>query len=297
MPSTGSIFAKPIKKCFTAPPDFVIASIDFSALEDRVIANLSRDDNKLGLFLEGLDGHCLSATYYYPDRVAALVGPYTDNKQASRDLMELVDAKNPEAKAVRQDSKPISFGLAYGAFPDKVANTVKIPIEQAEVIFNVYHNELFPGITKYREEYVLPTTEAQGQIHLGLGFTIKSDSPGRDIRTLNNATVQFWSILTALAISKVHQLIDDAGLQNDIFVTSTIYDSIYFEVRKDPSIVKWLNDHIIPIMTQDFMEGQIVPNDADLEIGTDWSNLVELPHNASLETIISTLQEVTNEPT
>lgn len=176
-------------------------------------------------------------------------------------------------------------GLAYGAFPKKVASTVKIPIEEAQAIFDAYHNELYPGITDYRENYVLPTAFEQGRIHLGLGFYLYTDNPDRDIRTLNNATCQFWSILTALTINKLHQLIDAAGYQDDILVISTIYDSIYFQVTDDPVIIKWLNDHIIPIMTTDFMLDQTVHNDADLEIGLDWASLHQIPHNASLADI------------
>lgn len=289
-PSTGSIFAKPIKRCFEAPPGFVIGAIDYSALEDRVMACLSRDTNKCGLFLEDLDGHSLSATYYYPDRVAALIGPYTDNKDASRKLKALVDSGDKEAKSVRQDSKPISFGLAYGSFPKKVAATVKIPLSEAQDIFDAYHNELYPGITEYRENYVLPTTQEHGRIHLGLGFYIHSDDPERDIRTLNNATCQMWSLLTALTINKIHLEIDKAGYQDDILVTSSIYDSIYFEIREDPTLIKWLNDTLVPIMTVDFIENQIVHNLADLEIGRDWADLHLIQNNASLDNI----QEILN---
>ena len=295
-PSTGSRFAKPVKRCFTAPKGKIILAADYSALEDRVVANLSKDDNKMGLFLEGLDGHSLSATYYYPGRVKEIIGEYSDNKAASRLLKEVVDDKghklHPLAAAVRQDSKPISFGLAYGAYPPKVAASVKIPLSEAEDIFNAYHNELFPGITQFREGYVLPTAIKQGYIHLGLGFNIATDSPDRDIRTLNNACSQFWSILTALTINKIHKLIDEAGLEEDVKVISTIYDSIYFEVTEDPRIIKWTNDNLINVMLVDFLEDQVVVNDADSDIGYDWADMVTIKHDASEQDIIKVLKQL-----
>ena len=39
--------------------------VDLSALEDRVIANLSKDKNKCSIFTEGIDGHCLNSYYYF----------------------------------------------------------------------------------------------------------------------------------------------------------------------------------------------------------------------------------------
>ena len=81
-------------------------------VEDRIIANLSRDENKLSVFTEHIDGHSLGATYYFPDKVKALIGDYTDHKEAARKLKKLVNEGNTEAKAVRQAGKPITLTFA-----------------------------------------------------------------------------------------------------------------------------------------------------------------------------------------
>ena len=293
-PSSKSIFAKPIKQCFTAPPGKVICAIDYAALEDRVIANLTGDINKTILQTDTtLDGHLFHAAIYFRKQFEDILGllPHRELAIAAK---QALDAGNKDIKKYRDLSKNVTFGASYGAYPPKIASQIKCSLSEAEAIFNAYHNDMYPGITDYRENYVLPTAKQNGRIHLGLGCYLHTDDATRDIRSLNNATAQFWSILTALAINRLHKLIDDAGLQNDIQVTSTIYDSIFFEVTKDASIIKWLNDHIIPIMTQDFIVSQTVPNMATLEVGTSWANYGAnpLPIQASLEEVQSVLDNL-----
>ena len=292
MPSTRSIYSKPVKKCLIAPPGYVVLAIDYGALEDRVIASLSRDTNKCNIFLEGLDGHSLNAYGYFKDEVAQHMGITGNTTADVRTMYELVEGGHKELKAIRQKGKPATFGLSYGAFPPKVARTLKISVPAAQSIFDSYHNELYSGITDYRENYVLPTSAEHGKIHLGMGCYLKTDNASRDIRTLNNATCQFWSILTLLTINKMHQLIDDAGLHNDVQCISTIYDSIYYIVKDDATTLKWVNDKLVPIMVQDWMENQTIANEATAEIGYDWADMEQIPNGATLEEIKAVLANI-----
>jgi DNA polymerase I-like protein with 3'-5' exonuclease and polymerase domains len=292
MPSTKSRFAKPVKRCFVAPPGKVIMAADYNALEDRVIACLSRDENKCAIFLNNLDGHSVNAIGYYNTKIKEFMELTGDTPTDATKFYKLVSEGQAWAVAIRQDSKGPTFGLAYGAFPPKIAATLGITLAEAQEIFNNYHMVLYPGITDYRENYVLPTAKEDGQLHLGLGFMLKTDDPSSDIRTLANATCQFWSILTALAINKMHRLIDKKGYENDVKVVSTIYDSIYFEVTENSKIIKWVNDNLITTMLVDFMEGQAIPNTANADVGYNWADMTTLSNNACIKEIEEALQVV-----
>lgn len=295
MPSTKSIYAKPLKKCFVAPPatpeipkGFIIYAIDLGALEDRVVANLSGDVNKSNIFLEGLDGHSLNACGYFPEGIAEIMGPNTDNVTYVKEFYRLADVeKHPVIGKFRSDSKPPTFKLAYGGFPDAEKGGVI-----TQEIFDNYHNNLYPGITDYRENYVLPTTKENGYIHLGLGCRMYSDDPDGDIRTLNNATCQFWSILTQIAINELNYRAKEAGLEGKVQVCSTIYDSIYIYVENDAETVKWLNDNAVEVLCVDYLEDQVVKNEACGEIGHNWCDLHQVVNNASVEEIEEVMKKL-----
>jgi DNA polymerase-1 len=291
MPSTKSIYAKPLKKCFIAPEGMLIYAIDLGALEDRVIANLSGDVNKSNIFLEGLDGHSLNACGYFPEKIAEVMGPNTDNVAYVKEFYRLADVeKHPVIGKIRSASKAPTFKLAYGGFPDADKGGVI-----TQEIFDNYHNNLYPGITKYREEYVLPTTIADGYLHLGLGCRIYSDDPEGDIRTLNNATCQFWSILTQITINELNYRVEEAGYRGRIEVCSTIYDSLYIYVEDNAETIKWLNDNAVELLCVDYITDQVVKNEAEGELGRNWADLHKIVNDASVEEIEDVIKQIKEE--
>ena len=64
---------KLIKSCFQAPPGWLFCGLDFASLEDRISALTTKDPNKLRVYTDGFDGHCLRAHAYFEDQMPDIV--------------------------------------------------------------------------------------------------------------------------------------------------------------------------------------------------------------------------------
>jgi DNA polymerase I-like protein with 3'-5' exonuclease and polymerase domains len=234
----------------------------------------------------------MNSLYYFKEEIGKHLELTGDPATDARNYHKAVENGNKALKAIRQRGKAPSFGMQYGAFPPKIAESIKCTLEEAEQIFDRYHNELYPGVTSFRENTVEPIVKKTGKIHAGLGFYLHTDNPSKDVRTLVNFCSQFWSILTLLAINEIHRRIDNEGKQNDIKCIATIYDSVYFTVKEDAETLKFLNDNIVKIMCKDFIENQTVPLEATAEIGRDWADMHQIPNNATQQQIQEHLDDL-----
>ena len=98
-------------------------------------------------------------------------------------------------------------------------------------------------------------------------------------RTATNMRIQSCAMLTVLAVGMFQKDIEDAGLEEDIVVNATIHDSIYCVYRDDPKVLEFINEHLVDRMCVEY-EGQIVPNEAQCEVGTSWADMVEIPNHS-----------------
>jgi len=69
IPSTGSIYSKPIKKCFSAPKGYLMVGADFTALEAKIGALLTKDNAKISIYTQGYDSHSFNTYGYWPEKM------------------------------------------------------------------------------------------------------------------------------------------------------------------------------------------------------------------------------------
>lgn len=108
MPSTGSKFAKLVKSCFAPPKGVLYVGLDFSSLEDRISALLTKDKNKLLVYTDHYDGHCLRAYSYYKDLMPDITRELELNPS---NRVSIINSIKEKYKGIRQSSKAPTFAL------------------------------------------------------------------------------------------------------------------------------------------------------------------------------------------
>ena len=64
---SGSKYGNLIKSCIQAPPKHLFVGLDFTSLEAKIDALRTRDPEKMKIYLEGYDSHCLNTFTYWPE--------------------------------------------------------------------------------------------------------------------------------------------------------------------------------------------------------------------------------------
>ena len=118
IPATGSKYAKLIKSCFQAPKGWLWVGLDYASLEDHISALVTKDPNKLKVYTDEYDGHCLRAYSYWknlmPDITAQLDEIHKEGKvyKITNDdgSVEYLNEHNPKLIKLRGNSNESNSG-------------------------------------------------------------------------------------------------------------------------------------------------------------------------------------------
>ena len=118
IPATGSKYAKLIKSCFQAPKGWLWVGLDYASLEDHISALVTKDPNKLKVYTDEYDGHCLRAYSYWknlmPDITAQLDEIHKEGKvyKVTNDdgSVEYLNEHNPKLIKLRGNSNESNSG-------------------------------------------------------------------------------------------------------------------------------------------------------------------------------------------
>ena len=205
---------KEVRRAFVARDDnHVLLSADYSQIELRVIAHVSKDEGMMEAFRQGIDIHTATAS-----RVWGVP-------------LEDVD------KDMRRKAKTVNFGIIYGISAFGLSQRVGISRKEAKEIIDNYF-EKFPGVKQYMDS-TIAFAQQHGYVETILGRR-------RYIRDINsrNATVRGFAERNAinapiqgsaadmikLAMIRIHEWLESNHPETKMILQ--VHDELLFDVPK-----------------------------------------------------------------
>jgi len=237
-----------IRKAFIPQkPGWKLLSADYSQIELRIMAHLSKDPELIRAFIDGVDIHT---------RTAALVYGVPEEHVL------------PEMRRV---AKVVNFGIMYGAGPFRMSEELKISLNEARKIIDNYFNT-YPGINNYiintlneaRENSYVKTLSGR------LRYVHDINSSNRNIREATeraaiNMPIQGTAAdMIKIAMICIHNRLIQENFQSMMILQ--IHDELLFEVaEKELEVLKSI---VISEMEQALPLG--IPVKVDVGVGNSW---------------------------
>lgn len=301
-------YAKLIKSCIRAPEGWLFVGVDFASLEDRISALTTRDPQKLKVYTDGYDGHCLRAYAYFPHRMPDIV-EQMNNAQDDPDLqVKIINSIADVHEDVRQDSKPPTFLLTYQGTWRGLMQNVGMSEEAAKTTEANFHKLYVVSDEWVHSKLVQASKDGYVTVAFGLRIrtpmlskTLMSDTGSipyeakKEGRTAGNGLGQAYGMLNNRAAIEFQGYTIDSDYSEEILPSAPIHDAQYFVIRDDIAVVEWFNNTLIPCMQwQELPEIQHpeVKLGGNLEIYyPTWANKVSIPNGATQEEIAALCQE------
>ena len=240
-------YSKLIRKAFIPDEDSYLLSSDYSQVELRVFASMSKATNLIDAFKNDIDIHTKTASdiYHVP--------------------IDQVD------KSMRRTAKAVNFGILYGISSFGLSEDLGINIKMAKEFMDNYL-ETYPGISEYMEEekqnaykhgYVKTLMNRKRVIEelQSKNYLVRS---GGERIALNTPIQGTAADILKKAMVEIYDKFRELGLKSKMLIQ--VHDELVFNVKKDEM------DQVTEIV-RDIMENTYpleAPLKVDIEYGNDW---------------------------
>ena len=236
-----------IRQAFEPSKGHKFVSADYSQIELRVMAHMSKDEGLLTAFQDGEDVHSKTASEVFNVDIEAVT---TD---------------------LRRNAKAINFGLIYGISAFGLGKQLNINRNLAAEYMAMYF-EKYPGVKKYMETTKDFAAE-NGYVETLFGRRLYL----RDINASNamrrqaseraaiNAPVQGTAAdIMKIAMIKMHQLIKETNVEAKLILQ--VHDELILDTPNKEI------DEVIGLVTESMMGAASldVPLEIDVGVGDNW---------------------------
>lgn len=237
-----------VRKAFIARPGYKIVAADYSQIELRIMAHLSKDKGLIQAFAEGKDIHSATASEVFGVKLEQVT----------------VDQ--------RRNAKAINFGLIYGMSAFGLSRQLNISRQDAQKYMNLYF-ERYPGVLTYMED-TRQIAKEQGYVSTVFGRRLYlpeiNSNNAMQRKGAERAAINAPMQGTAADIIKKAMLAVDNWIDglpnNDVKMIMQVHDELVFEIKQQ-NIEKY-RDEIILLMEQAVTLS--VPLIVEAGVGDNW---------------------------
>ncbi len=209
-----------IRRAFTAPSGFCLASFDYSQVELRILAHLSKDERLLKAYSQNRDIHRETGTLLFNKKDDAI----TDDE--------------------RRIAKTINFSVIYGISAFSLGADLGLPTKEAQGFIDAYFAG-YPGVRKMIDEVVAQARED--------GFVSSYYGRRRPVVEINSTNHNLRSHAERLSFNTVIQ-----GTASDIIKIAMIDIQKAIDIKKlKAAMVMQVHDELVFYVRPDEIMDQV----------------------------------------
>lgn len=240
-----------IRKGFVSKEGYSFISFDYSQIELRVLAELSKDENLVHAYSKDKDLHDLTARRLFYK---------TEEEEVTREE--------------RSIAKVINFSILYGKTPFGLSKELKIPMAEAKIYINTYF-EQYPKVRTFLND-VLENARLNGFVETlygtrryisGINSSNKNLQAQAERMAVNTVVQGTAANILKVVMIELYKTLKD---KTDIKMLLQVHDELIFEV-KDESIDKYMT--VIDDLMENTIKFDSVRLKANGNVAKTWGEL------------------------